>query len=281
MPTHSSLRAWIASLSVLVLFSGVMGCGQPKAPGSALPVIVTTLPVIGLIVEPIASEFEIQVLLQDGQSPHGFQVSPTQAKQLSSASLLIFAHVAIDGWAADLAEKKKLALWIDDQEEDAHYWTDPIEVQAAVKKVAETLCTLQPANCVPFRRRAAAFSTRIDSVSALISEQLKAANGECFVVSHPFMTQFLDRYGIRTIGPIQPLPGHDASPRTLSSMMAEASQLGCKTMLVQRAVDNRSMYALAQDLDIQVLEIEAMGTNQPSLESYLLSLSNAILSSIE
>lgn len=260
---------------------GVMGCNQSMVPDSSSPVIVTTLPVLGLIVKPIASEFEIQVLLQDGQSPHGFQVSPTQAKQLSTASLLIFAHPAIDGWATDLAEKDKLALWSDDQEEDAHYWTDPIEVQAAVKTVAETLCTLQPANCVPFRKRATAFSARIDSVSLLISEQLTTAKRDCFVVSHPFMTQFLDRYGIRSIGPIQPLPGHDASPRTLSRMMAEANQLGCKTMLVQRAVDNRSMHALAQDLGIQVLEIEAMGTNQPSYESYLLSLSNAILSSIE
>ncbi|MDA1029345.1 MAG: metal ABC transporter substrate-binding protein [Bacteroidetes bacterium] len=269
------------SLAVFILFMGVMGCNQSMVPDSSSPVIVTTLPVLGLIVKPIASEFEIQVLLQDGQSPHGFQVSPTQAKQLSTASLLIFAHPAIDGWATDLAEKDKLALWSDDQEEDAHYWTDPIEVQAAVKTVAETLCTLQPANCVPFRKRATAFSARIDSVSLLISEQLTTAKRDCFVVSHPFMTQFLDRYGIRSIGPIQPLPGHDASPRTLSRMMAEANQLGCKTMLVQRAVDNRSMHALAQDLGIQVLEIEAMGTNQPSYESYLLSLSNAILSSIE
>mgnify|MGYP002629483839 CR=1 FL=1 len=262
----------------LVLVSGCRPTEEAIAPSHT---IVTTLPVLGLIIESIASGFDTQVLLKDGQSPHGFQVSPTQAKQLSRASLLIFAHPAIDGWAADLAENERLALWSSEQDEDAHYWTDPVAVQDALKAISDALCVLEPSNCTLFRRNATAFSVRIDSVSQQIAFKLEAVRGACYLVAHPFMTQFMDRYGIKSVGPIQPLPGHDASPRTLSSMMEEATRLKCGALLVQQAVDNRSMNALAKDLGIRVVEVEPLGTNQASYESYLESLSNALLSELE
>jgi|FLOH01.1.fsa_nt_gi ABC-type Zn uptake system ZnuABC Zn-binding protein ZnuA len=267
----------IHSKHVLLVLLIVCGCGSNKPEQTTSRTIITTLPVLGLIINPVAANFEVQVLLKEGQSPHGFQVSPSQAQLLNDSPLLVYAHSDLDGWAASLAAHDTLPLWNGDRDLDVHYWTDPVAVLDALRTLTDSLCLLQKDTCPVFRRKATAFSVRIDSVSILIAKRLEAVQNECVVVAHPFMTQFLDRFKIRSVGPLQPLPGHDASPRTLSMMMDQATQLGCQTLLVQTAVDNRAMYAVARDLGIKVVEVDPLGTHQLSYESYLESLVAALL----
>ena len=95
------------------------------------------------------------------------------------------------------------------------------------------------------------------------------------------MTQFLDRFGITSIGPIQPLPGHDSSPRTLAEMMNKAKTSGCRTLLVQKTVDNRSMESLAKDLGVRMVVVDPLGSEQVTYEAYLSALSQALLDSAE
>jgi len=243
--------------------------------------MITTLPVLGLIIKPIVGYSNVEVLLKDGQSPHSFQAKPSEAKRLSNTSILVYASPIIDGWAANLASGSTIALWTEEEHEDAHFWTDPVAVQTAIRGFSDALCSQNREECPVYRRKAAAFSVRIDSVAHIIEQRLESVKDDCFIVSQPFMTQFLDRFEIRSIGPIQPLPGHDASPRTLGSMMEEANTSSCTALLVQRAVDNRAMMALATDLNVPVREVDHLGVTQVSYEAYLMSLMNALLPTSE
>lgn len=268
------VKYWLFGLLACALLTG---CAEKTDVAPSQETIVTTLPVLGLIIEPIAEEYVIDVLLKDGQSPHSFQVKPSEAKRLASAPLLVYASPIIDGWAAELVTKRAIPLWDENHDEDAHYWTDPVAVQSAVRRLSDSLCEIHPNRCAVYRERATSFTVRIDSVARVIETSLQSVKDECFLVAQPFMTQFLDRFGIRSIGPLQPLPGHDASPRTLSTMMEQAKTSGCAALLVQRAVDNRAMNALAKDLNIPVRQVDHLGTGNESFEAYLASLMNVFL----
>ena len=276
----SETAARIASAALMLLLVFVIGCSGGSPPLNERS-IVTTLPVLHLILEPIASEYSFEVLLPDGQSPHGFQVSPSQARRLSEARLLVYAHPEIDGWASSLSPESSFTLWTDSATEDAHFWTDPVMASEAARRFADKLCEINQSEYALYRRRSIAFSVRVDSVSNSIGSELSSLQNECFVVAHSFMTQFLDRFGITSIGPIQPLPGHDSSPRTLAEMMNKAKTSGCRTLLVQKTVDNRSMESLAKDLGVRMVVVDPLGSEQVTYEAYLSALSQALLYSAE
>jgi len=271
---------------LVVLFgSSITGCTSSPSTQSDGQVIVTTMPVLGLIISPIAETYTVDILLKNGQSPHGFQISPSQAKTLSAMDLLVYAHPDIDGWATDLASENAIPLWGEVEVEgeghqssahDAHYWTDPAAVLDALQTFSDALCERQPLNCVDYRRNANAFSVRIDSIQTQIRAQLESIKEQCFVVAQPFMTQFLDRFDVASVGPLQPLPGHDASPKTLGEHMKQAKNAGCETLLVQEAVDNQAMVALAKDMDVKLVEVDPLGARAPTYEQYLLNLALAL-----
>jgi len=151
----------------------------------------------------------------------------------------------------------------------------------AARRFADKLCEINQSECALYRRRSIAFSVRVDSVSNRIRTELASLQNECFVVAHSFMTQFLDRFGVSSIGPIQPLPGHDSSPRTLAEMMNQAKSSSCRTLLVQKTVDNRSMESLAKDLGVRMVVVDPLGSEQVTYEAYLSALSQALLDSAE
>lgn len=287
------VRMWLAvPILILCLSLGFGACGAPPTAKTNQNVIVTTMPVLGLIISPIAETYEVEVLLKNGQSPHGFQISPSKAKTLSTMNLLVYAHPEIDGWATDLADNNAISLWgeseleeeLDHEEEsehhssahDAHYWTDPVAVLEAIQRFSDVLCERQPDQCVAFRRNANAFSVRINDVQTQIKSKLELLEEPCFVVAQPFMTQFLDRFGVPTVGPLQPLPGHDASPKSLGNRIGQAKTAGCNVLLVQAAVDNQAMIALAKDMEVEIVEVDPLGAKAATYEEYLMRLAEAL-----
>lgn len=260
-------------LALLVVLSGCLRSDAPEQKDS--PHLITALPVIGLIIEPLLIDIDLDVLLKKGQSPHGYQIRPSEALFLNSATLMVTAHPDIDGWASELYPGPVLTLW-SLPNTDPHFWTDPILVKEAIRKLSTKLCTTFPEKCISIRRRATYFSVRIDSVSLEIERRLKSSQSSCVVTAQPFMNHFLNRFSIPLVGPLQSQPGHDPSPASLAKMLDQAQRQGCRALLVQAAIDNRAFKVLANDLKIPIIEVDPLGTHASSYEGYLMDLSKVL-----
>lgn len=72
---------------------------------------MTTIPPLGMILEPIAgARAEVDVLLGPGDSPHTYDPRPSDVQSAEGSLLLAYAHPHLDGWAASLPAPRRLQL---------------------------------------------------------------------------------------------------------------------------------------------------------------------------
>jgi len=285
MPTNRHFEP--RTVLVLVIFTFVVftsGCTREAEIGS--PDIMTSIPAVALIVQPIAGDLLVGTVLKEGVSPHAYQPRPSDMTSMMNAGILVSAHPDVDGWFSELSGGSGHILFESDTfsgeggaHADVHFWSDPQSVLKAIPGLVAQLCSFDPGGCPAFRRRATAFSVRINSVTARISEILSQNDvGSCVVTAQPFVDRFLDRFEVERIGPVSPSPEHEPSPASLASVIEEARERDCNHIILQNTVSNDFMLQLAKESGWQTIEVDPLGSDAVSYEGYLLSITHSLTS---
>lgn len=255
--------------------------------------LMATFAAIRLLVEPLAGERHVDVLLDPGVSPHAYSPKPSDVRNVRRSLLLVYAHQDVDGWTSSLTDGNRFALFSPSDSEmetqgrntdhshgdDPHFWTDPVAATLAVRALSDQLCSLDPDRCAATRRQATAFSARIDSTQKAIESRFSASNLECVITAEPFLDRFLDRFGISHIGPVSRSPELEPSPAGLASLLREAKRRNCSLLVVPSFQENRFTQRLARDNEWEIIEVDALATRASSYEDYLDLLATAILAS--
>lgn len=89
------LRALLGTLlGMVVLFSG-----KAVAQSPSITVAVTIPPLAGMIAPLLSDHDKVEVLLQEGASPHGFSLKPSHLKLMKHADLALMIGSPVDAWA--------------------------------------------------------------------------------------------------------------------------------------------------------------------------------------
>lgn len=286
----------IVLISLLVAGTGCMPdqSREPEESG-----IVTSFGALNGIVEPVAGSLSVSVLLPAGVSPHAYAPRPSDMAMLNRASLVVHAHSDIDGWMASLSSSRAVALFdsltepakdvvsdddhhgIHDHEgPDPHLWTDPVRVQEALPVLTDALCTVYPEQCATMRKRSAAFSSTLraleDSLGQVAAQWQSGHEGTCFITAQPFMDRFLERFEFQFVGPLSPSADVEPSPASLSALISEASDRGCRILIVQDALENRLEKRLAAEQGWTLVTVDPVGGSASSYAAYLGRLMEAL-----
>jgi ABC-type Zn uptake system ZnuABC Zn-binding protein ZnuA len=139
-------------LSLLLLATVFLTGG--KAIARDKPVIVTSFSVIGDWTQVIAGkEVELVNIIPPKSEAHGFQLSPSHAKSLRKAALVVAMNPELEPWLEAWAKANPdhgKILWLyptpetAGQAADPHAWISPPEVVAMTKKLAEAIRSIDP-----------------------------------------------------------------------------------------------------------------------------------------
>lgn len=292
-------------MSCVIIAASLAGCRSPEREGSSTDSdILASFHAIRLIVEPLTGGIPVSTILQPGTSPHAYAPRPSEAVHMQQARLVVHAHNDIDGWVAEMAGSKAVSLFaglghgdgpesndplddavhdesgMTDHHDDAHFWTDPVRINQSLMPLADALCESFPEDCAAIRRRAVVQSVQLDSLHRSLETRAKAAqsggSGNCVITAQPFADHMLSRYGIPFVGPISISADVPPSPGRLSRITVEASERGCRYLVVQSALQNRLETRLAREEGWELIEVDPLGGSASDLESYLSNLFNAL-----
>lgn len=148
-----------------------------------------------------------------------------------------------------------------------HYWLDPYNARIIADAIAARMGTLQPAGAKVFEANAEAFKKSVDvamfgsslvskfggdklwqwEVGGQLASQLRAngasglvggweakmapLNGKSIITYHRSWSYFVNRFGIRIVGELEPKPGLDPTPGHVASLLKIASDNNVKVIL--------------------------------------------------
>jgi zinc/manganese transport system substrate-binding protein len=134
------------------------------------------------------------ILSNPDEDPHLFEASPSVARDLASAKIVVYNGVDYDPWMAKLVAANKATgrriivvgeLLHKKAGVNPHLWYDPATVPIVVKALSAALVAEDPAHKADYEQRLQSFMESLKPIAAKVAEIRKAAAGTSVTATEP------------------------------------------------------------------------------------------------
>jgi len=237
--------------------------------------IATTIhPFKEIIQKVLGDRGKVISILKPGFSPHTYEISPSEIKEVESADALLFGADNLDGWVQKLANRRKIELIellpkdsllsvITIEGEvigtDPHFWSDPLLVQILLKKLEIELCKIDPDGCSEYETNAGLFSDELDRLFEKIKSEFSSLKKKTVILSHPFFAYFLNRFNFTTAGLIEPIPGKEPTAKDLKKIIDTAIKEKVGAIFIHSQLPEKAAQIVSESTGIKTYTLDPIG----------------------
>jgi zinc/manganese transport system substrate-binding protein len=145
------------------------------------------------------------ILSNPDTDPHLFEASPSVARSLSDAQIVIYNGIDYDPWMADLLDASKApdrkSIVVGDligkkSGDNPHVWYDPATMVALARAIKDALVAADPANQAEYEKRLTAVEDSLKPVQDKIGELKKRSAGVPVTATEPVFGYMFDALGM-------------------------------------------------------------------------------------
>jgi zinc transport system substrate-binding protein len=251
----------------IIFSAGAFGAALETAAG---------IPPAAFLVERIGGpHVRVETLIQPGQDPHSYELTPKQVQRLGRAVLYFKAGMPFEEQVLEKLRAVRPDLTVidtarhirripfdatseveshHDSAEDPHVWLSPLNVKRQAAEVAAALEQADPAHAEFFRANLKKLHRELDAVHAKNLKRLKPFVGRTFYVFHPAFGYFAECYGLKQAA-IE-AGGKPPSPRQLREMIHRAKSDRVKVIFLQPQFNPQNAQAVARALGVEVAPLD-------------------------
>ena len=257
-----------AALSALALLAA--GCGGVSGDGGSekLDVVATTTQ-LGDFARNVGGEaVDVDQILQPNTDPHDYEPRPSDVENAAGAELVFASGDNLDAWidqvvsdsgsdaeAIDLGAIVPIKLpgessGAEASRYDPHWWHDPRNAEAAVRKIERELAAADPSHRAEFERNANAYLAELKALDAGIARCIDSVPGprRKLVTDHDAFGYFANRYGIEVLGAVVPsqTTQAQASAKDLSELAKTIEAGNVKAVFPESSLSPKVAEAIAR-----------------------------------
>jgi zinc transport system substrate-binding protein len=272
-----SLRA---SLSALFLSSLLLLPGRGAA-STAEPLLVaaTIFPAADIARRVAGPGIRVLQVLPAGASPHTFDLTPGQVRELQKARL-IFKIGGVDDWIDGVAESLPRAAVVTlkknvpllpfpgdghgpggghEPDFDPHYWLSAANGIIMARNIADALIALAPSGAPVFEANYRGLAAELARLHAEIKGELSALKSNKMIVFHDGWRYFAAAYGLEIVAVFQASPGREPAPRDIRDLYAVARKYEVRAVFAEPQLPRDSLEPLVRDLGLKMAVLDPLG----------------------
>jgi len=279
-------RAWLLAAWLLVPGSvPAVGCAAASPWGSAaaerpLVLAATIFPAADIARHVAGPGMRVIQILPAGASPHTFDLTPGQLRELQAARV-IFKIGGVDDWIDGVAESLPHAAIIPllkgiarmpsqehghrhaavngHDEFDPHYWLSAANGVIMARNIAAALSAADPARAALYDRNYRGYARELSALHEEIRKELSSLRSNKMIVLHDGWRYFAAAYGLEIAAVFQSSPGREPTPRDLQELYAQVRRLGIRTVFSEPQLSTASLEPLLQDLGLKLAVLDPLG----------------------
>ena len=256
-----------------------------------LELAATIFPVADIARRIAGGDARVIQILPAGASPHTFDLTPRQVRELQN-SRLIFKIGGVDDWIDGISESLPRAVIISLQkniallpfheeghqhgnagshgqvEFDPHYWLSAENGAIMAQTIATTLAKADPSRAAAYRANCHAYVLELADLHLEIKKEFSGLKNRRMIVFHDAWRYFADAYGLEIVAVFQASPGREPSPRDLQDLYARARKFGIKAVFSEPQLPSTSMEPMLEDLGLALVVLDPLGGSSPG-DSYV------------
>lgn len=271
---NSKLEKKIIKLAVIIFFVALASCGRNEKGGI---ILASNYPLKLIIQEIVGTRIKVECLVPPSMSPHTFQPKPSDITKIEKSALFFYTSDLLDHWVLksienkisvlDLVPNSKRLKFEDRTTDDPHFWTDPMVVISVVDTLTNIIVTIDPESRDYYLAKADSFKIKLVQLDKDIDSILIPIKGKSVFLFHPSFRYFLFHYGLRYGGSIEEIPGAEPTPNRLSELIRQIRESGAKAIFSEPQLNPNSAKVLAETANVQLYEIDPLGSN-PKIDTF-------------
>jgi zinc/manganese transport system substrate-binding protein len=220
------------------------------------------------------------ILSSPDQDPHLFEASPSTARALAGAKVVIVNGADYDPWMEKLLKANKTpgrkeilaaALAGKKAGDNPHLWYNPATVKAVAKKLSVELATLDPAHKADYEKGAASFVDSLKPLDAKIAEMRKKYGGSPVTASEPVFGYMAELLGLKVHNEKFALAVMNNTEPSASDVAAFQNDLKghkVKVMLYNAQASEPAVQRLVQMAKDEKIPVVGVSETEPSGVTY-------------
>lgn len=217
---------------------------------------------------------EVIDLIPTGEHGHDYEPGPGIVQEIEESDAFVYMR-DFAGWMDDAAaelENYDDVLVIDASEgieffdspaedDDEHWWMDPIECKNGVNNIADGFAEVDPDHADEFEDNASAFNEELDAIHEDFQDIVdRASLNEIVIGTHDSFQWWHRRYGIDIFSPIGTSPDGEASAQDIEEIENLIEEHGIQHVLYDIGEPAHLARSLADETDAEVLLISPIET---------------------
>jgi zinc/manganese transport system substrate-binding protein len=243
----------------------------PAAPEGNRLKVVASFSILGDLVAQIGGErVALVTLVGPNGDAHVYAPTPSDARHVTEASVLVFNGQKFEGWLDKLVKASgtkailieaskgvktiKLASATGHEhghggEADPHLWQDPMRVKTYVANIRDALIAADPAGSVVYTANAVRFMGELD----LLDKDAKAAFAKIpqasrkIITSHDAFGYFATAYGVTFIAPRGVSTEAEPSAKDVAKVITQAKREKIKAIFMENITNPRVIEQIARE----------------------------------
>jgi zinc transport system substrate-binding protein len=284
---QARLKILLTMLSNLVLVTFLLGgCGGTPTPSTALrtgtgadkvKVAVSIAPLADLAQRVGGEHVTVTTLVPPAASPHTYEPTPAQVKEVAEAHVLALIGLGFEFWAEDVIESaadpdlivvytsEGIEVIHDEHEHEGHeignphVWLDPRNAMVQVGRIRDALIEADPAHQAGYEANTEAYLAQLKALDEEIAAQVATWSHREFIAFHPSWVYFAQRYGLTQAAVVERTPGKEPSPAELAEIIETARRIGAQAIFAEPQFSPKAAETIAAESRAQVLFLNPLG----------------------
>lgn len=245
---------------------------EPREAPTDGPVVAATIFPLADIARNITGDgVEVVQLLPSGASPHTFELTISNARDVSAAPIIFAVGPGLDAWAEQLGAtadarvvevSRDIDLIQGDEEEggvNPHYWLAIPNAVEITEIMTEELANTFPSQRSTFEANRDAYIERLNQADEEIRDILTSVANKQIVTFHESYPYFAEEYGLTIIGSFEPNPGIEPSPRELQALQEATQEAGVDIIFSEPQLGTAQLEPFVEDLGLSIVELDPLG----------------------
>jgi len=244
-------------------------------------------------------------LLPPNASPHTYEPTPIDIKQVSNTVLFVRVGLGLEIWSDKLIQasgNKNLKIltlsdgieplaiiepeWIHKEAHlksnkeidhhhkgyNPHFWLDPIIAIKCVEKITDNLCSLDLPNKEYYQKNANEYKDKLLLLDIEAHQALDNIKNKNYISFHNAFTYLAKRYNLTEVAVIEEFPGKEPSPQYMKQLVNLIKQKNVKAIFAEPQFSDKFATILAKETGINVSILDPIGSPYVKERSDYLSL---------
>ena len=272
-------RILLTVLSTLILVTFLLGScgGTPTSGAGKIKVAVSVAPLADLAQQVGEEHVTVTTLVPSAASPHTFEPTPAQVKEVAEANILVLIGLGFEFWAEDVIESaanpdlivvytsEGIEIVHDEHEHEGHeignphVWLNPRNAMVQVRHIRDALIEADLAHQTEYEVNAEAYLAQLEALDEEIVAQVATWSHREFIAFHPSWAYFTQRYGLVEAAVVERTPGREPSPAELAEIIETARRIGARAIFAEPQFSPKAAETIAAESRAQVLFLNPLG----------------------